>query len=143
MKRWLAATFFAMGIITLAACQAKLPNLTTIQDHPFFDRRIEESDRDKCIRECKQECERFRVNCATCHKEPDAAQIKRPEQLHFTQLGAKSQVMRKSPTFGLHRQCGECHQSKFKLNKYAEGLFGPAGSKRKEMETELQQTPIK
>ena len=142
MKRWLAASLIILALVTLAACQAKLPNLDEIRDSPFFDRRIQESDRDKCVRECKQESEHFRVDCTFCHKAPEA-QVKRPDQLHFTALGAKSQVMRKSPTFGLHKQCSECHQSKFKLNKFAQGLFGPSGAKHKEMEDALQQTPVK
>ena len=142
VKRWQLATFISLALVTLAACQAKLPSLDDIRDSPIFDRRIQESDRDKCVRECKQECERFRVDCAFCHESPEA-QLKRPDQLHFTKLGAKSQVMRRSPTFGLHKQCSECHQSKFKLNKNAEGLFGPSGSKHKEMEEALQQTPVK
>ena len=43
----------------LAACQVDTPSLESIRDSKLFDRRIKETPRQKVIRECKQETERF------------------------------------------------------------------------------------
>ena len=127
----------ALLALLLAACEAKLPNIDSIRDSRLFDRRIEETPRQKVVRECRQETDRFRVTCTFCHTNGDENKIASPDKLLLTESGRRAQIMRSSPTFGLHQQCSACHQSKFKLTKYADSIFGPKGAKRREMEEEL------
>ena len=142
-KPRLPGSFRFLVLLSLPALYGCKPEFDKLRDHPWFDRRIEETPREKVIRECRQESERFRVACAHCHTTEKESEIKSPDQLLLTDPGKRARIMRVSPTFGLHRQCGECHQSKFKLNHHAEILFGPGGEKRKELEQALEQTPVK
>ena len=130
----------ALLLLFLVACEARLPDL---RDSKLFDRRIEETPRQKVVRECRQESDRFRVSCTHCHTTNDEAKIHPPDALLLTPVGKRAHIMRLSPSFGLHKQCSECHQSKFKLNQSAEALFGPGGARRKEIEKEILQQPVK
>jgi hypothetical protein len=127
----------AAALALLAACSIRTPNLDAIRDSKLFDRRIKETPREKCIRECRQESDRFRVDCVYCHTTNREGDIAAPDRLALTDKGRRARVMRTSPTFGLQQQCGTCHQSKFSLNGYAQQMFGPQGEKRRELEESL------
>ena len=118
----------ALVLIVLAACDTKMPTFETIQDSKLLDRRIKETPRQKVIRECQQESSRFRVSCTHCHTtdKPEGITADAPA---LTQVGERAQIMRTSPTFGQHQDCQQCHQTKFTLNRNAQQLFGPGGSK--------------
>ncbi|MBI3832458.1 MAG: hypothetical protein HY291_23240 [Planctomycetes bacterium] len=141
--KWFLAAFVGLGLLILAACSTTVPTMDQIRDSRFFDRRIEETPRQRTIRECKQESDRFRISCKHCHTTEDEAKIQSPGSPLLTEIGKRAQIMRTSPTFGLHTQCSECHQSKFKLTSHAETLFGPGGSKHKELEKEMQEQTVK
>jgi len=130
------------GLLSLAACSITTPNLDAIRDSKLLDRRINETPRQKTVRECRQETERFRAECTDCHTSKQEAEIAAPDKLLLTQRGRRAQVMRESPSFGLYQQCSVCHQSKFALTGYAEKLFGPQGERHKELEQELNK-PVK
>jgi mono/diheme cytochrome c family protein len=118
----------ALGL-SLSACNVSAPTLDQIRDSKLLDRRIKETPRQKVIRECRQEGERFRVSCDACHTTNKADDIQRPDKLLLTKVGERARIMRTSPSFGLNQDCSNCHQSKFKLNRSAERLFGPGGTK--------------
>lgn len=141
--KWFLLGLSSVLLMTLAACTAKVPTIDEIRDSRLFDRRIEETPRQKVLRECHQEADRFRVDCKHCHTTDEESKIQGPNNLMFTDIGKRAQIMRTSPTFGLHTQCSECHQSKFKLTSHAETLFGPAGSRHKELEKEMQEQQVK
>jgi mono/diheme cytochrome c family protein len=130
------------GLAGLAACSITTPSMDAVRDMKLFDRRINETPRQKTVRECRQETERFRVECADCHTSKQEAEIAAPDRLLLTQKGRRAQVMRQSPNFGLYQQCSVCHQSKFALTGYAEKMFGPQGERHKELEQELNK-PVK
>ncbi|MCZ7645591.1 MAG: hypothetical protein M5U26_09945 [Planctomycetota bacterium] len=123
--------------LLLAACSASLPKMDSILDHPLLDHRVEETPRQKTLRECQQESERFRVDCKFCHEKKSEAEIAAPDKLFLTEHGRRARIMRSSPTFGLHNQCSKCHMTKFALNAYAKDLFGPESARFKEMQEEL------
>jgi hypothetical protein len=125
------------SLLVLNACQMKTPTMENIRDSKLFDRRISETPRQKVIRECQQEVEKFRVGCLHCHTSDKADQIKGPSELKFTPVGQRAQIMRTSPTFGLNQDCTSCHQSKFQLNRSAEKIFGPGGTKYNEAKKQL------
>lgn len=140
MQSLRARTFFclaAAAALALAACDVKTPTLDQIRDSKLFDRRIKETPRQKVMRECRQEGERFRVDCTACHTTDKADDIQRPDKLLLTKVGERARIMRTSPSFGLNQDCSNCHQSKFKLNRSAEKLFGPGGSKYGEAQKAL------
>ncbi len=128
---------------TLVSCKPKIPTISEIRDSPLLDPRIEETPRQKVLRECKQESSHFRVSCTHCHATGQETEIKAPNHLQLNAVGKRAQIMRKSPSFGLHQQCSVCHQSKFTLTLHAKQLFGPRGAKRKEMERELEGKALK
>ena len=128
-------------LILLNACQVNTPTLDNLRDSKLFDRRIKETPRQKVIRECQQETERFQVNCLSCHGTDKVDAIQSPEHLALTKIGERARIMRKSPTFGLNQACANCHQSKFRLSRSADKLFGPGGTKRGDAQKELQPTP--
>jgi hypothetical protein len=137
----LAFLFFVLAavlIFGLSACSVDTPGLEAIRDSRLLDRRISETPRQKVIRECKQEGERFRVDCMFCHTTNKLDEIQSPEHLLFTKSGERAQIMRKSPAFGLNQDCNQCHQTKFKLNRSAQKLYGPGGSRYAEIKKELQ-----
>ena len=123
-------------VLALGACNVD-PSLEGIRDSKYVDRRIKETPRQKVIRECQQESERFRVECVSCHTTNKMADIKAPDHLALNKVGERAQIMRKSPAFGLNQDCTACHQSKFHLNRSAEKLFGPGGTKYAESQKEL------
>jgi len=127
----------ALLLLVPAACQVDTPSLDSIRDSKFFDRRIKETPRQKIIRECKQETERFRVNCLYCHTTDKVVEIRSPDAFQFNNLGERAQIMRKSPSFGLTQDCSACHQTKFHLTRSAEKTFGPGGEKHGEAQKEL------
>ncbi len=118
----------ALLLIGLAACDTKLPTIESIQDSKLFDRRINETPSEKVIRECTQEGNRYRVSCTHCHTTDKADGIT-ADSPALTKVGERAQIMRSSPTFGLHQDCAQCHLTKFALNRNAEKLFGPGGAK--------------
>ena len=124
-------------VLLLAACQVDTPSLDNIKDSKLFDRRIKETPRQKVIRECRQECDRFRVDCKYCHTTGKIEEIETPNKLALNKTGERARIMRKSPSFGLNQDCSACHQSKFHLNRAAEKLFGPGGAKYQESQKEL------
>ena len=130
-------------LLTLGACAVDLPKMDSIRDSRLFDRRIQETPRQKTVRECRQEAERFRIGCTFCHVIGEEEKIVGPDKLQFTVQGQRAQIMRQSPTFGLHQQCSVCHQSKFQLTRYAEKMFGPDSARRQDLERELQKQEIK
>jgi hypothetical protein len=146
LSSWRRAAFRALpaviALLGLAACTVSTPNLDAIRDSKLLDRRIQETPRQKTVRECRQECERFRVECVYCHTSGQETEIAAPTKLLFTEKGRRAQIMRQSPTFGLMQQCSVCHQSKFALTGYATKLFGPQGERHKELEEELNK-PVK
>lgn len=130
-------TFVALVVaIALSSCSLEQPSIEKIRDSKLFDRRISETPRQKIVRECTQETERFRVGCLHCHETDKIAEIKADDR-KLTKIGQRAQIMRESPSFGLNQECATCHQSKFKLNRNAEKLFGPGGVKYQEAQKEL------
>jgi hypothetical protein len=139
LKSRIALLFVAAaGLAALSACKVDTPSFEGIRDSKLFDRRIKETPRQRIIRECQQEADRFRVNCLHCHNTDKIEDIKNPVSLELNKVGARAQIMRKSPSFGLNQDCAQCHQSKFKLNRTAQKLFGPGGAKYQESLKELQ-----
>jgi hypothetical protein len=130
-----------LALLALSACETDMPSLENIRDSKLFDRRIKETPRQKVIRECKQETERFRVPCLYCHTTDKVDDIKSPQALHFNNTGERAQIMRRSPAFGLTQDCAACHQTKFRLTRSAEKTFGPGGEKHDQAQKEL--APIK
>jgi hypothetical protein len=126
-----------IGACIVSACNVSTPTVEQIRDSKLFDRRIKETPRDKVIRECRQETERYHVGCVFCHTTDKVDEIQLPDKLLFTASGKRAQIMRKSPSFGLNQDCATCHQSKFNLNRYALKLYGPGGAKRGEAQNEL------
>src|SRR5437868_3066511 len=124
-KRCSFALSTALVLLILAACDASLPNMDKIRDSKLFDRRIKETPRQKVVRECTQEGERYHVGCVFCHTTNKADDIQAPDNLLLSAVGKRAQIMRKSPSFGLNQDCAVCHQSKFNLNRYALKLYGP------------------
>lgn len=122
--------------IVLSSCAVNAPSIDKIRDSKLFDRRISETPRQKIVRECTQETERFRVGCTHCHETDKIDEIKTDDR-KLTKIGQRAQIMRESPSFGLNQDCAACHQSKFKLNRNAEKLFGPGGQKYQEAQKEL------
>lgn len=137
VRRHSLLTLFVLLLLSVTACQMDTPSLDSIRDSKLFDRRIKETPRQKVIRECKQEADRFRVNCLYCHTTDKIDAIKAPDALAFNQVGERSQIMRRSPAFGLGRDCSDCHQSKFRLTRSAQKAFGPGGEKYTEAQKEL------
>lgn len=122
------------ALVVVVGCGDRLPLPDSIKDSKLLDKRIEETPRQKIVRECKQETDRFRVKCTFCHGTDKEDQIQAPLKLQLTDRGKRAQIMRKSPTFGLHTQCTVCHQSKFELNRYAQEQFGPGRPRRAEVD---------
>lgn len=127
-KRFSVALGAGLILAILAACDTSMPSIDKIRDSKLFDRRIKETPRQKVLRECQQECDHFRVKCAHCHS-TDRVEAITSESPALTKVGVRAQIMRTSPTFGQHQDCQQCHQTKFALNRSAEKLFGPGGSK--------------
>jgi hypothetical protein len=125
------------AVLVLNACQLNAPSMDQIRDSKLFDRRIKETPRQKVIRECQQESEKFRVACTHCHTTDKIDAIKSPAELKLTAIGERARIMRSSPTFGLNQDCTSCHQSKFQLNRSAQKIFGPGGTKYGETQKEL------
>lgn|GEM_PF-1813858 len=139
------ALFFltaGLAILSLSACKVDTPSMSmdSIRDSKLFDRRINETPRQRIIRECQQESDRFRVGCMHCHTTDKIEAIQSPANLAFTKIGERSQIMRHSPSFGLNQDCSSCHQSKFRLNRTAEKIFGAGGVKQDLALKELQIT---
>ena len=114
-----------MALLALSACEVDTPTLESVQDARVFNRRMKETPRQRGLRECRQECERFRVECLLCHSTADADAIRPPDDSQLTAVGERARIMRSSPTFGLNTNCAVCHQSKFRLTRAAEKSFGP------------------
>ena len=127
-KRFVSTLGLAVLLTLLAACETRMPSIERIQDSKLLDRRITETPRQRVLRECQQESNRFRVSCTHCHT-TDKAEAITDASPSLTPIGERAQIMRTSPTFGLHQDCNQCHQTKFALNRNAEKLFGPGGSK--------------
>ena len=131
----------AMIVCVISACSVDTPTtsgaIDSIRDSKLFDRRIKETPRQKVVRECQQESDRYRVDCKFCHTTDKVEDIQSPDKLVLTQIGNRAQIMRKSPSFGLNQDCATCHQSKFHLNRAALKLFGPGGTKRQDAQNEL------
>jgi hypothetical protein len=121
----------------LAGCQFNTPTWESIRDSKLLDRRIKETPREKVIRECRQESDRFRVACTHCHATDKLEEIQGPDHFQLTLSGQRAQIMRKNPAFGASQDCSKCHQSKFHLNRAAEKVFGPGGSRYGETQKEL------
>lgn len=121
----------------VSSCSVEAPSMESIQDSKLFDRRIKETPRQKIIRECHQEADRYRVGCVYCHTTEKIDEIAGPDKFNFTPVGKRAQIMRKSPTFGLNQDCAACHMTKFHLNRNAGRLFGPGGSKYAEAQAVL------
>ncbi|MGD0092194.1 MAG: hypothetical protein ABSE73_19945 [Planctomycetota bacterium] len=128
-------------LLSAVACQTDMPSLGDIRDSKLLDRRIKETPRQKVLRECRQETERFRVACLYCHTTDKVEEIRLPDAVKLSSLGERAQIMRKSPSFGLEQDCSGCHQTKFHLNRSAEKAFGPGGEKHAEAQKEL--VPVK
>ena len=131
----------AMIVCVISACTVDTPSTTnaldSIRDSKIFDRRIKETPRQRVVRECQQESDRYHVDCKFCHTTDKLDDIQSPDKLLLTQVGSRAQIMRKSPSFGLNQDCATCHQSKFHLNRSALKLFGPGGSRQKDAQGEL------
>lgn len=145
--RWMRGLLLGLlGLLTVAAvaaCSNRPPRSTdTIWDSKMLDRRVDETPRQRTMRECQQERDRFRVDCTYCHTTDKEAEInaKAPK---LTDLGGRARVMRTSATFGQHTNCSVCHNTKFGLTSYAQKMFGPDGEKHRALEDELNQTTIK
>lgn len=133
----LTALSAAILACIVASCSVDAPSMEQIRDSKLFDRRIKETPRQKVIRECQQEGERYHVGCVFCHSTEKVDEIAAPDKLQLTPVGKRAQIMRKSPQFGLNQDCAVCHQTKFHLNRNAEKLFGPGGAKYAEAQKEL------
>ena len=128
--------------IGIAACSNRPPRSTdTIWDSPILDRRVEETPRQRTLRQCQQESKRFRVECTHCHTTDKDVEISEKD-LKLTKLGLRSRVMRQSVTFGRHTHCTVCHNTHFGLTSYARKMFGPEGEKHRALEAEMNQTTI-
>lgn len=127
-RRFLGLFGLALLLTLLAACETKMPSIDSIRDSKLIDRRINETPRQRVIRECQQEAGRFHVGCTHCHTTDKVDGISSAAPV-LTPVGERAQIMRTSPTFGLHQDCSQCHQTKFSLNRNAEKLFGPGGAK--------------
>jgi hypothetical protein len=140
----LLAVLFASALaVSIAACSNRPPRETdSIWDSKLLDSRVEETPRQRTMRQCQQECDRFRVECTTCHTTGKESEIG-AKDLKLTPLGTRARVMRNSSTFGLHTHCSVCHNTKFGLTSYAQKMFGPEGEKHRAVEAELNQTTIK
>lgn len=136
MKLRCVSRVLPLALLLAAACQFSPPSLDSIRDSKLFDRRIKETPRQKVIRECRQETERFRVKCLYCHTTDSVEEIKAPEALAFNKAGERARIMRSSPSFGLNQDCANCHQTKFRLTRAAEKLYAPGGENRSEAQTE-------
>ena len=137
----IAALIFTAALVgALAACAAKIPSIDEIRDSKMLDRRIEETPREKTLRECTQETERFSVDCLHCHTSKEVTEIKAPDHLLLNDVGKRAQIMRRSVTFGKQQQCTTCHQAKFAMNSYAQRMFGPNSAKHRKLEEELNNT---
>jgi hypothetical protein len=130
----------AMIVCVISACSVDTPSasnaMDSIRDSKLFDRRIKETPRQKVLRECQQECDRYRVDCKFCHTTNKVDDIQ-SDKLALNAVGNRAQIMRTSPSFGLNQDCAVCHQSKFHLNRAALKLFGPGGAKRQDAQNEL------
>ncbi len=127
----------AVALLTLPGCDIDMPTIEDIRDSKLLDRRIHETPRQKVVRECQQEAERYRVACTHCHTTSKLDDIKSPDLLRLNPVGVRAQIMRKSPTFGMNQDCIQCHQTKFRLNRAALKLFGPGGIKVQETAKDL------
>lgn len=116
----------AVLLLAAAACEMRMPSVDDIRESKLFDRRLKETPRQRTLRRCRREGERFRVGCRRCHTTSDEKQLS-AEESRLTPVGVRARVMRNDPTFGLHRACAECHQSKFRLNAAARIRFAPGG----------------
>ena len=123
-----SAVGLALLLALLAACEAKIPNMDSIRDSKLLDRRIVETPRQKVLRECQQEGNRFRVSCTHCHS-TDRVEAINTDSPALNKVGERAQIMRTSPSFGLNQDCATCHQTKFALTRTAEKLFGPGGAR--------------
>jgi len=132
----LAFVICAAVFLLAAGCETKMPTIDSIRDSKLLDRRIKETPRQKVIRECQQEANRFRVGCTHCHS-TDRVEAITTDNPALTKVGERAQIMRTSPTFGLNQDCSTCHQTKFTLTRTAEKLFGPGGAKYGERLKEL------
>lgn len=136
-KHLLLGCALGLLVLLLSACQFDIPKLSEIRDSKLLDRRIKETPRQKTIRECQQESERYRVSCTHCHSTEKVDDIQAPDRRALTKVGERAHIMRTSPSFGLNQDCSSCHQSKFRLNRSAQKLFGPGGPKHQDAQKEL------
>ena len=127
-KHVLLAIFVFVAAVALTNCTVDAPTMDQIRDSKLLDRRISETPRQKVVRECQLETDRFRVSCTYCHTTDKINDIQSPDKLQLNKMGERTMIMRTSPTFGLNQDCAACHQSKFQLTRSAEKMFGP-GSK--------------
>ncbi len=143
-SQWaLLGLFGVVVVVSIAACSNRPPRDTdTIWDSKLLDRRVDETPRQRAMRQCQQECDRFRVECVYCHTTNKEAEIT-AKNLQMTQKGNRARIMRNSPTFGLHTHCSVCHVTQFGLTNYAQKMFGPEGEQHRAAESELNQTTIK
>ncbi len=135
-KQFFCTFGVALTLAFLTACDTKMPSIEAIQDSKLIDRRIKETPRQKVVRECQQESNRFRVSCTHCHT-TDKQEGITAESPALTAIGERAQIMRTSPTFGQHQDCQQCHLTKFALNRNAQRLFGPGGAKYGESLSQL------
>jgi hypothetical protein len=141
--RFLTRSFLLLPFafcLAFCGCEVNAPSLDSIRDTGLFDRRIKETPRQKVIRECQQESDRFRIGCKHCHT-TDKAEAIQPPQTQLTAAGQRARIMRTSPTFGLNANCTVCHQSKFRLTRTAEKLFSAGGAKFGEAQKALKPEP--
>ncbi|MFH0938817.1 MAG: hypothetical protein V1899_06010 [Planctomycetota bacterium] len=137
MKLKSACMLIVILALWVTACSVNTPTMDQIRDSKLFDRRIKETPRQKVIRECKQECDRYRVNCRSCHTTDKLDDIQSPDKPQLNKIGERARIMRQSLSFGLNQDCSGCHQSKFQINRSAEKLFGPGGVKYGEAQKAL------
>jgi hypothetical protein len=109
--------------LTAAAC--RMPSWDELTDSQWFEQREADTPRERSLRACRQEAEYFRASCAACHGVEEVSAVRGPESVLLTPLGARAQLMRRSPYFGLHQRCTLCHYTRFALNPYAQNLFSP------------------
>ena len=88
--------------VALTSCAFSAPSIEGLRDSKLLDRRISETPRQKIIRECSQEGERFRVGCLHCHATDKIDEIKADDR-KLTKIGFRAQIMRESPSFGLNQ----------------------------------------
>src|SRR5436190_10074352 len=106
VKRIAIFLSFALVLLLAAGCDTSMPTMVKIRDSKLLDRRIKETPRQQTMRECTQEANRFHVSCTHCHTtdKSDAITLENPA---LTEKGVKAQIMRMSPTFGLHQDCNQ------------------------------------